>query len=130
MAHGALMVSVPFYAAIAHLVFLPMPDRPSSAFVSGLFWIAGLITIPAVFVLPARLAKSGVKIRMVDGMITITFDPPSGKIFVGDLLCESIAVYGLAGSTVGMPAWRIDALMVISFVLLSIQAIRMRNQMQ
>lgn len=118
-------MAVPVYAGLAHFVVLPMPDKPpASQLVTNLLFGLGFISILLGFWIASLLPESGISIGNSENKL----DSVTAKMLVGDAFFESTAIYGLVGSVLGMPAQQCDLLFLISFVLLAIQAIRIRNQ--
>lgn len=125
--HAAFMLAVPMYAVVTHFVLLQNPENiHANPFIARILLIVAIVQIPLGFILGEVVAKTGMRMNTAAGPKYL--DPITSKIIMGDALFEAIAVYGVVGAIFGMPAWQSDLLFVISFVLLTIQAIRIRNQ--
>lgn len=122
--HAAFMFAVLIYAGLAHFVFLPAPEKPvTTPLVSLVLLIVAVVSIPLGFWIPMFLPKSGISIKHSNSVL----DSMAGGIIIGDAFFESIGVYGLVCAVLGRPAWEVDLFLVVSFVLLAIQGIRIRN---
>lgn len=110
--HGIFMFAVLGYAALAH--FLAPRVAASNAISPVVLYVLvglALYQIPLAFFLPKFLAKKG--------------SNAAAAFIVSDACFEAIAVYGLVGAFVGMPLLWVDALMVLSFIMLAINSIRL-----